>query len=416
MPMQQEPAETPENLHQGESRAEGSPALAILPSRTSVKIAGVDVSNSSASAMLKAACEYLQVSQSGSKQKMWNRILGALDRQAIQAERELAAVALDESQRKAESVQVATPPDDQAEIDAHMLTHLPYAAWCPACVMSKGRPELRVSDPARNQRRELPVISFDFCFTGKSFEHVTETAEQSKLTCLLVHCLQTGAVHCIPVQRKGQTKYLSQEIMRLIDFLGHIEVTPRCDQEHSTLSIQNLVRRARQRLNLKTVIEDAKVMKDGSNAAVEKAIDRARKQASVLLRALTGKIGFEVKPQHPLFAWAFVHAGWVLTRFSVKAGVTPYELVAAILTMFSEYLVMGLPSRQMWRCWPTFFTGATSDHQRSMHYSKRISLKKLPGLDARGIRCKGFILLNFFNSFYVFLWLFFIILYHLIFN
>ena len=34
------------------------------------------------------------------------------------------------------------------------------------------------------------------------------------------------------------------------------------------------------------------------------------------------------------------------------------------------------------------------------------SLKNLPGLDARGIRCKGFILLNLFNPFYVFLCLF----------
>ena len=42
------------------------------------------------------------------------------------------------------------------------------------------------------------------------------------------------------------------------------------------------------------MIEDAKVMDHGSNAAVEKAIDRVRKQASVLLHALTGKIGFEV--------------------------------------------------------------------------------------------------------------------------
>ena len=66
-------------------------------------------------------------------------MLATLDKQAINAERELASVALDETRRKAESVQVAKPPEDQSEIDPHMLTHLPYAAWCPACVMSKGQ-------------------------------------------------------------------------------------------------------------------------------------------------------------------------------------------------------------------------------------------------------------------------------------
>ena len=116
--------------------------------------------------------------------------------------------------------------------------------------------------------------------------------------------------------------------MRFIAFLGHGEVTIRCDQEHSTLAIQRLLQRTRQRLNLKTVIEDAKVGDHGSNAAVEKAIDRIRRQASVYLHALTSKIGFDVKPQHPLFAWAFVHASWTLTRFAVKAGMTPFGVIA----------------------------------------------------------------------------------------
>jgi hypothetical protein len=136
--------------------------VAIRPNMSSVKIAGVTVERNSAISVLKAACGYLQVSQSGSKQKLWNRILATLDKQAIDAERELASVALDETKRKAESVQVATPPTEQSEIDAHMLTHLPYAAWCPACVMAKGRPEPHQADPTRAQRRELPIISWDF--------------------------------------------------------------------------------------------------------------------------------------------------------------------------------------------------------------------------------------------------------------
>ena len=79
---------------------------------------------------------------------------------------------------------------------------------------------------------------------------------------------------------------MCQEILSFIAFLGHGEVTIRCDQEHSTLAIQRLVQRARQRLNLKTVIEDAKVGHHGGNAAVEKAIDRVRRQASVFFACI----------------------------------------------------------------------------------------------------------------------------------
>ena len=157
--------------------------------------------------------------------------MATLDKQAINAERELASVALDKTKRKAESVEVAVPPTEQSEIDAHMLTHLPCAAWCPACVMAKGRPGVHQSDPSRAQRRELPIISWDFCFTGKTCEQVAEDSQQSKLTCLVLHDSHT--VHCVPVHHKGQTKYMCQEILRFITFLGHGEVTIRCDQEHS---------------------------------------------------------------------------------------------------------------------------------------------------------------------------------------
>ena len=242
------------------------------------------------------------------------------------AETELAAVALDESQRKADSVQIANPPDDPAEIELHNLTHLPYQAWCPACVMAKGKPEQHRSDPSKLVRREHPIISWDFCYTGKSCEGLTEDAKQSKLTALVVHASHSGAVHCIPVQHKSQIKYMSQEIMRFITFLAYSVVMLRCDQEPSTLQIQKMVQRARQRLNLRTVVEDAKVGDHGSNSAVEKAIDRIRNQASVFLHALTAKIGFQILPQHPLFAWAFTHAGWTLTRFTVKT--TPFELIS----------------------------------------------------------------------------------------
>ena len=57
---------------------------------------------------------------------MWERILATLDKRAIEAERELAAVAIDESQRKADSIQVAEPPTDPAVVASHNLTHMPY--------------------------------------------------------------------------------------------------------------------------------------------------------------------------------------------------------------------------------------------------------------------------------------------------
>ena len=213
-------------------------------------------------------------------------------------------------------------------IATHNLTHMPYQPWCPACVMSKGRPEQHRSDPSLRQRREMPVISWDLCFSGKTCEAVEETDGQAKLTALVVHDSHSGAVQRIPIQSKKQTKFMGAEILRFINFLGYGDVTLRCDKEPTTLQVQRYVQRARQQLNLRTVVENSKVLDHGGNSAVEKAIDRVRLQASTFLHQLTQKIDFEVHPQHPIFAWAFVHSAWILTRFGVTAGVTPYELIS----------------------------------------------------------------------------------------
>ena len=303
-------------------------SMAIEPSEDSVTVAGVVVTKTSSIAVLKAACTYLQVSLSGSKQKLWSRILATLDKQAILAERELATVALKESERDVASAPKSEPPADQKEIDAHNLTHLPYKDWCIACTMGKSRPDRHSFDKSAVQRREIPVVSWDLCFTSKTCEAVESESEGSKLTALVMHDSHTGSIHCVPIHSKAQAKYMSMEVMRFINYLGYGDVALRCDQEPTMLQVQKLVQRSRQRLNMRTIIENPKVLDHGGNSAVEKAIDRVRSQASVFIHALSTNIKHDIPVTHPLFAWAFTHAAWTLSRFSVKAGTTPYELVS----------------------------------------------------------------------------------------
>ena len=75
------------------------------------------------------------------------------------------------------------------------------------------------------------------------------------------------------------------------------------------------------------MIENSKVLDHGGNALAEKSIDRIRSTAGVLLQQLSMNIGHEVPVNHPLFAWAFQHAGWLIDRYVTKANVTAYELI-----------------------------------------------------------------------------------------
>ena len=46
-------------------------------------IAGVEVTKDSSIVVLKAACEYMAISQSGSKAKLWRRLVSTVDKQKI---------------------------------------------------------------------------------------------------------------------------------------------------------------------------------------------------------------------------------------------------------------------------------------------------------------------------------------------
>eukprot|EP00438_Fugacium_kawagutii_P035377 Skav201836 [mRNA] locus=scaffold484:100643:106808:- [translate_table: standard] len=127
-----------------------NPGLTSVPTTINVEagveksgltIAGVTVFPDSSIALFRASCKHLEISQSGGKLKLWNRIVAHLDKQKLLAETELAHAALKDASRDPVPVQTAQRPTDESEIQLHMLTHTPYQPWCEACVQAKGRPE-----------------------------------------------------------------------------------------------------------------------------------------------------------------------------------------------------------------------------------------------------------------------------------
>ena len=300
-------------------------SIAVDASSDRMTIAGVEVTKDSSIVVLKAACEYMAVSQSGSKSKLWKRLVSTVDKQKILEGTQLATTSLGEGLRSPVPVQLATPPSDD-QVQLHMLTHTPYAAWREACVSMKGKPDRHETDPTRVRDREIPVLSFDFFYTGKSMDEQSDE-EGLKLTALVAHDSYSGSLTCFPLKGKDDAKHAVHEMVKYLQYLGHGDVCLRCDQEPSILVVQSLLQRTWQRKGFRVVIENSKVLDHGGNALAEKSIDRIRSMAGVLLRQLSTNIGHEVPANHPLFAWAFRHAGWLIDRFIAKANTTAYEVV-----------------------------------------------------------------------------------------
>ena len=191
----------------------------------------------------------------------------------------------------------------------------------------KGKPDRHERNETRVQGREIPVLSFDFGFTGKSLGDDQDEDESAKLTTLILHDSHSGSVGCIPLRGKNDSKHAVREMVKYLQYLGHGDICLMCDQEPSALAVQSLLQRTWQRMGFRVVIENAKVLDHGGNAWAEKSIDRIRSTAGVLIQQLEMNIGHEIPAKHPLFSWAFCHASWLIDRFVSKANVTAYELI-----------------------------------------------------------------------------------------
>ena len=291
---------------------------------------GVVLNCESSIGALKAACTKLGLRTSGSKTRLFQRIKGYLEKQKLSLASDIARDASEGAARLPHMQSIPDVPSREQQL-IHELTHTPYAAWCSHCITMRSVPDR--SEATNAAPRDLPSVSFDFCYTGFSpssneLEPVAgEPSSSAKdlLCCLIAHDSATGAITAIPCESKGSTRYLGVELMRFIQSLGHATVELRCDAEPATLSLQRAVVNARQRLGLKTVERNPPVGHHQANGYVEKAVDLIRRLACTLLDMVRHKTGCKIDVVHPLFAWSFVHAAWVRNRFAVAGGLTAYE-------------------------------------------------------------------------------------------
>ena len=311
-----------------------------------VTIAGVQIYPTSAIAVLRAACKHLKISQSGSKSKLWQRILAFLDQQRILAESKLSSEVLAGYNREPRAVQTAAMPTDPAIIQQHMLTHLPYASWCPACVAGKDAQTFIDKMPARSSRESFQFFrwilhTLDVTYTrqsqnsscrppGTQMTGVQPDAEDKgpKLTKLVVHNSHSGAVHAIPVRSKDDVQHMVRECITFHKFLGYGDGCLRSDQEPALLQVEDSFQRALQKFGFKVVTENSRLLDHGGNSGAEKAIDRTRAMASVLLNQVNSNMDFVIRPGHALFSWAFLPASWILNRYVTVAGTTPHEVIS----------------------------------------------------------------------------------------
>ena len=109
---------------------------------------------------------------------------------------------------------------------------------------------------------------------------------------------------------------------------NHKEIILRCDCEPATLAILDSVKKTCRNLGIIIHHEPTPVGDHQANGAAAVTV-KLIAQANVLVSAIEkecceGRTIFGCN--HPVYAWAVLHACWVHNRFSVTNGSTPFEL------------------------------------------------------------------------------------------
>ena len=304
---------------------------------------------------------FSRLSKRGGKEKCLKRMLEhARAQELIAATSATVKIQREHSRVPAEQSGPVVP--SQSMIDGHALTHYPYADWCETCVMHKARQDAHVVQ--EHDRKQHSVISFDFGFASRT--------DGDKLTVLFIHDQFTKLMGAIPTPQKGgkSLNYIVTEVVRFIMQTNHKEISLRCVCEPATLAFLDSVKKTCRNLGIITHHEPTPVGDHQANGAAEVTVKLIRAQANVLVSAIEkecceGRTVFGCN--HPVYAWAVLHACWIHNRFSVTNGSTPFELYSGRmytgkLAWYGErvlgFLKTDLKGKPQWR--PGIWLGRTT--------------------------------------------------------
>ena len=225
-----------------------------------------------------------RLSKSGGKQRCLDRLKGYLEKQRIALQAAVAQTVESDSRRDPRPQAITREPT-AAERALHELTHWPYQAWCDHCVSMRGIQDRHEALP-QGSDRDTPVLSFDICYTGVSEQGGSSSSSSdagNKLTFLVAHDAGTGSILGLPLPTKSKTdlRFAAVELTRFVQSLGHNTIMIQCDNEPSTLALQDLVVGVRTRLGFRTIVRDVAVEAHASNGPAEKAVDLLRGLSNV---------------------------------------------------------------------------------------------------------------------------------------
>ena len=198
----------------------------------------------------------------------------------------------------------------QAEIDEHMLTHIPFRSWCRFCVMGKS-----VAAPHRkiDKGNELiPTISIDYAFLNEKQE--IDNTENSGMPILAIKDRKSGMIQSRVVPAKGNDRFAIKRLVKDIELLGYSKIILKSDNESSILALKKSVKET---TNIEIIPEESPVGDHQANGEVENAIKRFAGQFRTLKEAVESRYQQRLTPEHHCIPWMINYASGCINRYQV---------------------------------------------------------------------------------------------------
>ena len=117
----------------------------------------------------------------------------------------------------------------QAEIEAHNLTHWPYANWCPHCVMARRNNSAHPQAP-KGTERSVPLLVLDYCF-------IRNACDQDLVTLLIGKLYPVRRTFVCVLDMKGTDMYAAARLSEFIRSSGLTKCVYKTDQERAITSM-----------------------------------------------------------------------------------------------------------------------------------------------------------------------------------
>ena len=270
-----------------------------------IVVNGVTLNALSSQGALKAGLRHFGKSTSGSKRKLFDRLVNHIKQMELELARE-AALQAERAHHREPRMQVAVNKPSEKEVELHCLTHTPYQGWCEHCVAHRARPDRHERNDL-SKESSIPTISFDFCYTKALGDGEAERDVNAAMWMVMADS-HSGYLGCCPLKGKGQIKLAIHELMSFTQSLGYTTVRFSSDNEPTTRMILRGLLNARHALGLPTRISTSKIA-DHSNALAENAVNRIRGLACTLMEEVQHRIKVKLNTDNPLWSWASRHAG-----------------------------------------------------------------------------------------------------------